>query len=296
MSGTKHPETEQLIAYSERPESVELQSVSLHLAGCGQCRMDLQALSSLRQHAGWISTGSEDLSVDIAIEVDDLVHQRLSASAAVDLRERIKQNPAELKQALHYARHHTAMKKQVNKAVIKLPEISLAGRLKQRLTAFLQFETAVWKLIPLTVVLVAVVTLFGESFLQPTSIQLAKVIHFKDQARIQFVTQESQPGIGFFANSAQSSRPFEGVSVVLNNDREMTFSWPVIKDATNFQLKLQVFRDGETVVLGRVSSKDTNAVIRLLEDPGQHRYEWVLTGDTINKQSFQATGGFVVTQ
>jgi len=294
MSDTKHLETEQLIAYSEQPDLAELHSVGLHLASCGQCRMDLQALSSLRQHAGWISTQSESLSADIAIDVGDLVHQRLSASGADELRERIKQNPAELKQALHYVRHHTAMKKQVNKAADSSPEISFVGRIRQRLVTLLQFETAVWKLIPLTVVLVTSAALFSESFFQPAPVQLAKVVQFKDQTRIQFVAQESQPGIGFFANSAQSSRLFEGVSVALNRDREMTFSWPVIKDATSYQLKLQVFRDGETVVLGRVSSEDTNALIRLDEDPGQHRYEWVLTGDTINKQSFQANGGFVV--
>jgi hypothetical protein len=82
--------------------------------------------------------------------------------------------------------------------------------------------------------------------------------------------------------------------VQLENSNKLVFSWPAVDDALIYQLKLQVFRDGETVVLGRVSSSNPGAVIELAEPLTQHRYEWVLSGDTQDKQSFQTSGGFVV--
>ena len=109
MNGVEHPESEQLIAYSEQPESVEHQAVGLHLASCGQCRMDLETSTNLRRHAGWISTNLTELSDEIEGEMSDLLNNRLSGQAAAELRERIKQNPAMLREALHYARHHVAM-------------------------------------------------------------------------------------------------------------------------------------------------------------------------------------------
>jgi len=297
MSDKDHPDTDQLIDYSEQPESIKLQSIGLHLAGCAQCRKELRAMVCLRQHAGWISSFEDDDATEIAIEIGDLMHHRLSESKTTELRERIKQNPAELRQALHFARHHVAMNAQMNTMATKrVSTLPLAERVKNRILSFLQFETPVWKLVPVAMVLVTVVALFNDEIFQSTSMQLAKIVHFEDQASIQFVAQDAQPGIGFFANAAQTSERFEGVSISINNDREMAFSWPEITGATSYHLKLQVFKNGETVVLGRVSSKDTNAMVALPETPGQHRYEWVLTGDTINKQSFQATGGFVVTR
>ncbi len=296
MSDKDHPETDQLLDYSQQPESIKLQPVGLHLAACAQCRKELQALANLRQHAGWISCCVDD-DTDLSMEVDDLMHRRLSESKATALRERIKQNPAELRQALHYARHHVAMKTQKStKATKSTSTMPIAERIKNQFISFLQFETSVWKLVPVAIVLVTVVALFNDNILQPKSMQLAKIVHFEDQASIQFVAQDSQPGIGFFANAAQTNEPFEGVSISMTSDLEMAFSWPEVTGATGYHLKLQVFKNGQTVVLGRVSGKDTKAVVALPETPGQHRYEWVLTGDTINKQSFQATGGFVVTR
>ena len=297
MNHKDHPETAQLIAYSEQPETIALQAVGLHLASCGSCRKELQAMSDLRQHAGWISINPDKYAEDIAIEVDDLMHRRLSESQATELRQRVKQSPEALRQALHYARHHTAMAAQMSTiANTKNPSLSIIEGIKNRILGCLRFETPVWKLIPVTIVLVTVVTLLNHDLFQSGSLPLAKVVHFKDQASIQFVAQDLQPGIGFFANAMQTSEGFEGVSISMTGDREMAFSWPEIKAATSYNLKLQVFKNGETVVLGRVSGKDNNAVISLSEAPSQHRYEWVLTGDTISKQSFQATGGFVVTR
>ena len=294
MNGIEHLETEQLIAYSEQPESVKHRDVGLHLASCGQCRKDLDALSNLRRHAGWISTNLTESSDEIEGEMSDLLNNRLSGQAAAELRERIKQNPAMLREALHYARHHVAMQRNVQAPKVSMKGLSVWGSFKKLIVRSLQFETPVWKLVPVAVVLVAVVTVFGGLQNPGQTLQVAKLVRFDDQPTIQIFAQETQPGIGFFSNTKHTSIPFEGVSVQMQNDQEIVFSWPAIDNAQNYRLKLQVFRNGETVILGRYSGEKTGAIIQLPEPPGQHRYEWVLTGDTINKQSFQTTGGFVV--
>ncbi len=290
MNGTEHPETEQLVAYAEQPESVEHRPVGLHLAVCTQCRRELETRYSLRQHAGWIATETGESSDQIV----DFFHDRLSGQVAAELRDSINQNPAMLREALHYARHHVAMQRNVETPEVPMAKHSVWNDIKRTIIESLKFETPVWKLIPLAVVLVAVVSVFSGLEYQSQGLQVARVIKFDDQPGIQFVSQESQPGIGFFSNAKETSIPFEGVSVQMERAGEIAFTWPVIDGAKNYRFKLQVFRNGETVVLGRYLGSKPEAVIKLVDPPGQHRYEWVLAGDTINKQSFQTTGGFVV--
>jgi len=292
MNNKAHPDTELLVAYAEQPESVERQAIGLHLAGCGQCRKDLEVLSSLRQHAGWISADPVETSEPIA----DLLQGRLSEQAATELRERIKQDPLLLRQSLHYARHHLAMLHRLQVPEESLNIVSRWDSIKNMIVQSLQFQAPVWKMVPVAVVLVAVVTLFSvvQNLQQPD--QLARIVSFEDQPTIQFVSQTPQPGIGFFANAGQTSRAFGGVIARLGNDREIAFSWPDIDGAIVYGLKLKKFQDGESVVLGRVTSNQPNATIKLSEALSQHRYEWVLSGDTIDGQSFQSTGGFVVTR
>lgn len=290
MNSIEHPESEQLAAYLANPDLAEQQATGLHLASCTQCRSDLQALASLRQHAPWIASGSNG-SPDL---ISDLIHNRLSDEAAVELRSNIKNDPKRLREALHYARHHVAMQKDVEAPQISVNEGSFWDTSKRLLARLLQVETPVWKLAPVAAVLIAGVMLFNGVQNQENTMQVAHIIRFQDQPTIQFVSHEIQPGIGFFANSKQTNKPFGGLSLHMGTDREVVFSWPAIDAATHYRLKLQVFRDGETVVLGRVTSTVPAATILLPEPLTQHRYEWILTGDTDDGHSFQTTGGFVV--
>lgn len=295
MNNAEHPETEQLVAYSEQPESVELQAVGLHLATCGQCRVDLQTMSGLRHHIGRMSIDRSQSPDNIEHEISDLLHNRLNQQTAAELRERVRRNPAMLREALHFARHHVAMQKSVREPEAPERRVRWWRRVAHVIRQSLQVETAVWKMIPVAVVLLALVTIFVDQQHRQTS-QFARLIEFDSNPTIQFFAQQSQPGIGFFANKRQTSIPFEGVSVTIKNNEEIAFSWPAIENAQSYLLKLQVFRDGETVVLGRYAGKKPRAVINLSEPAGRHRYEWVLSGDTADKRSFQTTGGFVITQ
>ncbi|NNE64074.1 MAG: hypothetical protein HKN34_08325 [Gammaproteobacteria bacterium] len=257
--------------------------------------MDLKIMSGLRQHVGRMSIDQSESSDSIEHEMSDLLHNRLDQQAAAELRERVRQNPAMLREALHFARHHVAMQKNVQEPREPKTKVFWWREVANLIRQSLQFETDVWKMIPVAVVLLAVATVFVDQQRRQPS-QLTRLIEFDSNSSMQFFAQQSQPGIGFFANTRQTSIPFEGVSVTINNDEEIAFSWPAIENAQSYQLKLQVFRNAEAVVLGRYAGKEPGAVIKLSEPAGRHRYEWVLSGDTIDKRSFQTTGGFVIAQ
>lgn len=246
---------------------------------------------ALRNHAGRIESDSSRDSEQATNEISDLLHGRLTTEEATKLRERIKRDPQLLDQALHYSRHHVAMQNQTQAVETQKPASSFRQSFVDTVIRFFQFETAVWKLAPLAAVLIVVVMFNGLQRSQER--QLPGIVQFEDQSGLVFVAQETQPGIGFFANTRQIAEPFEGVTLHLNSPREIVFSWPEIDGALNYRLKLQVFRNGETLVLGNALSKQPQARIQLQEPLGQHRYEWILTGDTVDKQSFYASGGFV---
>ena len=85
------------------------------------------------------------------------------------------------------------------------------------------------------------------------------------------------------------------MKIELRADNRLYLSWPEIPGASDYNLKLQVFRDGQTQLLARRQLESTMAEFQFDEPLTQHRYEWVLSGTTHDQGSFQANGGFVIT-
>ena len=125
--------------------------------------------------------------------------------------------------------------------------------------------------------------------------QAMRVIAFQDNPVLQYSTQDTQPGIGFFSQVGADSKPFAGMTIELQAEDRLRLSWPEIPGVSDYNLKLQVFRDGQTRLLARRQLDSTVAEIQLDEPLTQHRYEWVLSGNTLDQGSFQANGGFVIT-
>jgi hypothetical protein len=123
----------------------------------------------------------------------------------------------------------------------------------------------------------------------------AQIVAFQDKQTLRYASQETRPGIGFFSQQAADAEPFEGMNIELLEGNRLRLSWPEIPMATGYNLKIQVFRDGETRVLARQSSTSAEVELLLEQALTQHRYEWVLSGDTSDSRSFQTNGGFVVT-
>lgn len=128
----------------------------------------------------------------------DLLQHRISDPQASNLREQIKQDPKLLRQALHYASHHAAMRRSVATPLPATPADSIWRKMKQNIGNWLQYQTPVWQVVPVAAVLIAVITVLSIQQQKPQQNQLARLINFEDTPTIQFIAQNAQPGIDFF--------------------------------------------------------------------------------------------------
>ena len=286
MDPSQHPDDQVIQDYLKAPDAAGYQDLRLHLASCAYCRQRVETTALLLAQGHWL----ESTPAASDPRVDDLIDGRLDTGEAAALRESIKQDPAQLRAALHQASHAHAMR---GLRAATGAAASPLRQLLQKAGSWLYIEAPLWKTVP-AMALVMGLALF---LLQPLQQgETTRLIAFSDQAEVYFVGHETQPGIGFFSQQNAVAEPFAGMQIEIVGPRRLRFAWPEIDAASGYNLKLQVFRDGEIRVLAR-EEIDRNATELLLsEDLTQHRYEWVLSGDTVDKRSFQVKGGFVVTE
>ncbi len=284
----EHPDDRSIREYLKAPDSGAFDGLRLHLAGCGQCRRRTELTAMLIEQAHWLE--SEPCETDPRLA--DLVADRMEPGQAAQLRAEIKEDPARLRAALHFASHALAMRELGETR--RQPEPGTNG-LVSLVVSWLNFEAPVWKLAPIVAVVMTVAILLFDSYPAPGSGGEIRIVAFEDEQLLQFVSQETQPGIGFFSRRNTQTTPYAGVGVEWLDDKRLRLSWPEIVGATGYNLKLQVFRDGETRVLAKRTLAATSVELPLDEPLAQHRYEWILSGNTDDGRSFQADGGFVVT-
>ena len=288
MDPSRHPQDQSILTYVKSPESDEYRDLRLHIAGCSYCRRRAELTALLRQQGHWL----ESEAAAVEARMHDLFAGRLEHEQAHAYRQELKQDPARLRAALHYASHARAMR-EIGAAAPS--RASLWNSLLSRLQQGLNFQTPVWQTIPAAAVLLVLgVMFFGQ--ITPTGTTGTEVIAFEDDLVVQFVAQEPQPGIGFFAQPGVNAIPFAGMNIELVGNNRLRLSWPQIETAQDYQLKLQVFRNGETQVLARRTLDGTSVELEIGEPLTQHRYEWVLSGDTSDNRSFYTSGGFVISQ
>ena len=289
MEPSEHPSDRLIQDYLEAPEAAAFAGLRLHLAACRHCRRRTELTAMLRDQGHWLETDAGEADPRLA----DLLAGRLDQDQAGLLRQEIKKDPAALRAALHYVSHAQAM--DTITAVEKQAESPWSMTLA-RVKQWLSFEAPLWQVAPaLAVVMtVAVLLVNQQDSGQPGG--RTEIVAFQDHPVLQFAGHETQPGIGFFSQQGVNAQPFGGVAIERLADNRLRLSWPEIPGAKGYNLKLQVFRDGETRVLTRQTLSSTAVELQLEEPLTQHRYEWILSGDTRDNRSFQAKGGFVITR
>jgi len=304
MIVSEHPELEQLKSYLHNIDATEFSSLRLHLAQCSQCRALVEGIMGLQLMSQQpISLQKEeDLLTDHEHQlIADYVDGRLSGAEHQQQKEFIHSNSSALKASLHYASHKSAMDKASlesgsdSSLVTGMATNSnhLWSRLQKKMKALVTFDAPVWLTVPVTAALVAIlsVNLFDYSAPVPAGYTIAS---YQDHAIIQFRPKDHLPGIGFFANSAQFSEVYDTLKVTVSDDGRFTIQWPPVARAIKYNLRLQMFDQGNKVVLGQVTTEKTSAVIAAQQHGIYHRYEWVLSGETSDNRVFLATGGFVI--
>ena len=289
MESNEHPADQAIQDYLLAPAAETFAELRLHLAGCRHCRRRAELMATLREQGHWLESGVTEADP----RIEDLVAGRLSPSQASQLQQEIKQDPAALRAALHYASHAQAM----HEITAEQPrDDSFGGSLLGLLKHWLSFEAPLWQTVPALAVVMAVTLLLLQPFYPAEQDSQASIVAFRDEPVLRFASQETQPGIGFFSQQSAADEAFDGMKIELLADNRLRLAWPAIAGANDYNLKLQVFRDGESRVLARLEQSATEVELQFDEALTQHRYEWVLSGSTRDNRSFQTSGGFVITR
>ena len=290
----EHPELELLRAYLENSSADKFSDLRLHLAQCAQCRSHIAALTDLNK----ISRQSTDsLDEQQHQNINDYINNKLSSDDRKIQKTFIESDPQAMKAALHYASQKAFLDRstQADAESIKSTTsiFSLWNRQVQKLKLLLSYKTPAWLSVPITAALVTLLSfnLFKADLTQ----QPYTIATYQDNAIIQFRSKDNLPGIGFFAQSEISSENYNGINIAITPDRQLKFIWPAIANATKYHLRLQVFELGKKYVIGSISTSQPTAIISPKLTDLFHRYEWVLTGETSDNQTFMANGGFVIT-
>jgi len=286
MDSIEHPQDHQILDYVKTPELSKFSQLRLHLAACRYCRRRAELTALIRDQGHWL----EAEAVDIDAPMADLMADRLDDAQAEQLRQTLKQDPAALRAALHFASHASAMDSLTKEFPVKTKTGSSVGDwLRNWLPA------SIWQAVPAMALVMMLAVILVNQYRPGDAEGQLRVVAFNDNPVIQIVGQETQPGIGFFTQQGVNARPFGGMQIELSPDNQLHFSWPEVDKALFYTLKLQLFQKGETRVLSRQTLDTNTALVELSEIPSSLRYEWVLSGDIDAQQSFQASGGFVIT-
>lgn len=280
-----------------------------HLSQCQDCRAQLSMMSVLQQHYTSLSQRT-DLTDDQRQSIYDYLDS-INRDRPVDTdvhevaRALIDSDDDALHEALHYQNNlelEAADKTSPETALTDdgdgVERPGLLTRIGRWLNEVLAVRAPVMGTVAATVTMLAItVMLVAElPFSQPDH----RVTAYQDDAVITFTEKDKLPGIGFFTQDKARTQAFDDVSIELVQDDMIRISWPVITGAERYNLRLQRINAKDSTLLEEVSTTDNHVLYHLEDDEldrsrsGGKRYEWVLYGNTKDKQRFYANGGFVI--
>ena len=271
-----------------------------HLAICNECRDQASVMTLLHQE-GQIINQPSSLDKDQQQLICDYVDGHLTAKEQQQAKDFINNQPDAMRAALHYQSHIEGMNLHVpiEEKTIK----SETGNPLNWIGQLFNFQS------PLIYTMAATAALFIAILSISQIIELEKkplmIASYQDNPTLQFTDNNRLPGIGFFTQSTNSSIPFDDIKIELLENNVIKMSWPVIKGAAQYKIRIQVFNKGNKTLLKEQQTETNHTTFKLApipienqdqesENMGNKRYEWVLYGNTIDDRMFYASGGFVV--
>jgi len=290
-----------------------------HLAGCEECRDQVSILNTLQNEWSQLRYQSS-LTEEQQQMICDYIDGLLQADEAEKAKTLINDQPDAMKAALHYQSHVTSMaaelsrKEKIYQLDYSGPDFSepdfsgqpsqgafFAGVLSSVCQFFSIRSPMVYTMTATAALFVAVFLLMQSPETGPeTGREQTVIASYQDNSTIQFTAKNKLPGVGFFAQSGNTSKPFEDIRVELISRNTIKISWPEVEGVELYKMRIQVFNQGKKTVLKESSTK-ANHTTFLLEPErkvfnANKRYEWVLYGNTIDDRMFYASGGFVISK
>lgn len=282
-----------------------------HLAGCKECRDQVTIITTLQNEWSQLrhqSSLTEDQQQMICDYIDGLLQTDESEKAKA----LIKNKPDAMKAALHYQSHVESMEAHLSRS----DRVSRKGRVYQEdlsaqhtqgafFTGLFSFASQFFSIrSPMVYTMTATAAVFIAAFFLTQSPELKPnqtvIALYQDNPTIQFTAKNKLPGVGFFTQSGNTSKPFEDIRIELISEDTIKISWPEVDGAELYKMRIQVFNQGKKTIL-KESSTQTNYTTFLMEPERQiarynQRYEWVLYGNTTDDRMFYASGGFVISK
>lgn len=301
-----HPDVEQLTGYMEAPESSQYNKIRSHLMACDQCRGRVDKLAQLEfdikhyvpRFSNQSALAREDNSEDQDIEL--FIDRQLDVKKSEAVRQRINTDPESLKAALHYAAHSSAMRKNIDSASSgssrrEKHSITSSSSFFGSLLGYFQRPAPVWTMAPVTLVLVAIVSLplfYSDTGSRDTGPVIAK---FQDNAVISFSSADIPAGsIGFFHDAKSHSKPFDGIEITMNPGKGLDLSWQPIDKAKSYSLSVYSFESAQKQEIVTVTTELPMISINNINwETGKH-YQWQINGLTEDGLKYSTSGDFIV--
>ncbi len=306
-----HPDWNNIVGFIDDPGATEFKDIELHLASCVDCRTKASELAQLQLELSSADFIQQQTLIDIVQsksnnlttlseqEIEDYVDGNDDEQQQQHVKTLLHEEPTALKAALHYASHQSAMMRElpelenmlsVSKSINtpQVNKVSITSLIKR----FLTQPIPAWIMLPASGFASVLLFLILNSQFQ-TNDSGVKIASYQDNAVLQFSTKNQQPGIGFFSNARKKTIAFENVVVSINDKAALHIHWPAINAALSYTIIIKKIDFNQTVVIAEQTVSTNNVIFDDIPLFNNRRYQWVLTGDTSDSESFYASGGFV---
>ena len=266
--------------------SAQYHEVLDHLAVCEECREQVSAMNTL--HAEWPQLHHRSRLTDEQQQlICDYLDGYLQEDKSDTAKNLIHHESEAMKSALHYQCHKQSMAESFARTAKHQTGTIPAQAKKQQ---------ADGNLIDKVMALLGrLVSVQSHDIIQHHTM----IASYQDNPTIQFTEKNKLPGVGFFTNSASTSRPFNDINIEMISDDVIKISWPEVDNAELYKMRIQVFKHGRKTLLKETTTSVNHANFRLQNDSDTEkttnkRYEWILYGNTTNDKMFHASGGFII--
>ncbi len=292
MNFDQHPDDELLQAYQQEPAADRFIEVSLHLASCADCRQQLARVQNLRSIYRYIE--SETLSDEQQQRVEEFTQQSLSEEDYAAARDEIRNNPGMLKSALY----SLSMPQDVLPHSIPANAPDNENSFMSQLIEWFNWPTPAWAgfAAGAVITLTVSVLLLGNSMLQHGATSSINIASYQDSKSMRFIPQQTVPGIGFFSAANNYAKPYDNLLISVDDDHQLQMQWQPVDNATQYQISVYRFSDGDKQLVEKVTTRNTYASIQLQLESFNQRFEWTLSGNTSQQEVFITSGGFVIGQ
>lgn len=289
MNATPHPEDKILHAYLQEPESDQFIDVSLHLAQCRSCRQQIHQLERFK--ALYPSIEQIPLDEEQQQRVDQLLYRTPDDEA---LKQEIRSDPAMLKSAMYGLTAQPSPA--IQSSSINKSEKTVSKSLISRLGDWMSIPIPVWAGFATAAVvsIIAITVLFNNPARHLPQVNSSMIVSYQDDRNMRFIPKQTVPGIGFFNQANHYSKPFGDVEITLSGDGQINLKWQAVNDASEYQLALHRFDQGAKTLAGKLTTSEPHAAFNLQLESFNQRFEWTLTGRTIDQESFIVSGGFII--